>query len=152
MNIPVFLLQNINFLLKDRWILILLVEVNQEIALLCWTRFPGLYLSFLYPLWVSLWYLLFLVNAIFLLRKNFWCSWPSQLFAACGISLLKGLNILLFLLAKICNICFLEWKLSFICSWSFFPNKFLPFCWRNCVSSHNICFNCGGECVIASNI
>ena len=49
------LLQNISFLFLHEWILIL-VKWDEKIAFLCWTKFPGSYLSLscLYPLWALL--------------------------------------------------------------------------------------------------
>ena len=89
------LLQNISFLFLHEWILIL-VKWDEKIAFLCWTKFPGSYLSLscLYPLWALL---LFLSYVEFFLRRSFRCSWPTKpLQGACGRLLLKDLNWRLF--------------------------------------------------------
>ena len=65
----------------------------------------------------TLWYLLNLFDAIFLLRRSFWCCWPSKLLLGpCGRPLLRGLNFFMLLLAKCSNVCFLEREMSFMCS------------------------------------
>ena len=117
MEVLELLFHNISFLSINGWILIMLVIWDQEIALLCWATFPGLYLPFLFPHWTTLWYLLNLFDAIFLLRRSFWCCWPSKLLLGpCGRPLLRGLNFFMLLLAKCSNVCFLEREMSFMCS------------------------------------
>lgn len=89
------LLQNISFLFLHEWILIL-VKWDEKIAFLCWTKFPGSYLSLscLYPLWALL---LFLSYVEYFLRRSSRCSWPTKpLQGACGRLLLKDLNWRLF--------------------------------------------------------